>query len=285
MEGRIVNNKVKLIFLLIRSEILWRFLPCLTMQKKRKTRECIFSSSFIKSKRYEKELFPNGMTKLKTSIVLFLMVIVASALMALSKNHLVVVKHKYYKSTFDTQLNYPVKVEYWLTRNMHVCSKHIPRPGDFKEDPQIGKSNNLDISYVKSGYDRGHNFPAYDGSCDQTGMYESFYYTNMTPQAPGLNRGGWKSLEENIRKESEANDSIYVATGSIQGISTKTVGGHGCPKVAIPASCWKAYWVKKTGKQVAYLFPNSKVDVKDIDKYLISVKQLEKSVGKLFPAK
>jgi endonuclease G len=113
-------------------------------------------------------------------------------------------------------------------------------------------------------------------------MYESFYYTNMTPQAPGLNRGGWKSLEENIRKESELNDSIYVATGSIQGISTKTVGGNGCPKVAIPASCWKAYWVKKTGKKVAYLFPNSKVDVKEVEKYRIDVKQLEKSVGKLF---
>ena len=213
------------------------------------------------------------------------MVIVASALMAVGKNHLVVVKHKYYKSTFDTELNYPVKVEYWLTRNMHVCGKHIPRPGDFKEDPQIGKSNNLDVSYVKSGYDRGHNFPAYDGSCDQTGMYESFYYTNMTPQAPGLNRGGWKSLEENIRKESELNDSIYVATGSIQGISTKTVGGNGCPKVAIPASCWKAYWVKRTGKKVAYLFPNSKVDVKEVEKYRIDVKELEKTVGKLFPAK
>ena len=285
MGSRIANNKVELIFLWMRSEILWRFLPQLTTPKRWGDRECIFQRSFVKSKRYQKELFPNGMKNIKTSIVLFFMVIIVSALMAVSKNHLVVVKHKYYKSTFDTELNYPVKVEYWLTRNMHVCSKHIPRPGDFKEDPQIGKSNNLDISYVKSGYDRGHNFPAYDGSCDQIGMYESFYYTNMTPQAPGLNRGGWKSLEENIRKESELNDSIYVATGSIQGISTKTVGGHGCPKVAIPASCWKAYWVKKTGKQVAYLFPNSKVDVKDIDKYLISVNQLEKSVGKLFPAK
>jgi DNA/RNA endonuclease G (NUC1) len=282
LESRIANNKVKLIFLWIRSEILWRLLPRLTTHKHWCNRECIFQRSFIKSKRYQRELFPKGMNHLKTSIVLFLMVIVASAMMSIGKNHTVVVKHKYYKSTFDTQLNYPVKVEYWLTRNMHVCSKHIPRPGDFKEDPQIGKTNNLDISYVKSGYDRGHNFPAYDGSCDQTGMCESFYYTNMTPQAPGLNRGGWKSLEENIRKESELNDSIYVATGSIQGISTKTVGGNGCPKVAIPASCWKAYWVKKTGKQVAYLFPNSKVDVKDIDKYLISVKQLEKSVGKLF---
>ena len=282
MGSRIANNKVELIFLWMRSEILWRFLPRLTTPKRWRDRECIFQRSFVKSKRYQKELFPNGMKKLKTSIVLFLLVIVTSALMAVGKNHLVVVKHKYYKSTFDTELNYPVKVEYWLTRNMHVCSKHIPRPGDFKEDPQIGKSNNLDISYVKSGYDRGHNFPAYDGSCDQTGMYESFYYTNMTPQAPGLNRGGWKSLEENIRKESELNDSIYVATGSIQGISTKTVGGGGCPKVAIPASCWKAYWVKKTGKKVAYLFPNSKVDVKEVEKYRIDVKQLEKSVGKLF---
>ena len=282
MENRIENNKLELIYLWLRSEVLWRFLPLLTKPKNLPRRESMFLSSFIKSKRYKNELFPQGMNRIKTSVVLFLGVIVASALMSADRNHLVLVKHKYYKSTFDTDLNYPVKVEYWLTRNMHVCNSHISRPGDFKEDPQIGNSNDLDQSYVKSGYDRGHNFPAYDGSCDQTGMYESFYYTNMTPQAPGLNRGGWKSLEELIRKESQQYDSVYVAVGSIQGISTKTVGGNGCPKVAIPASCWKAYWVKKTGKKVAYLFPNSKVDVKDIEKYRIDVRQLEKTVGKLF---
>lgn len=193
-----------------------------------------------------------------------------------------VVKHKYYKSTFDLTLNYPTRVEYWLTRKMITCNTHIPRLVDFKEDPQIGKTNNLDISYIKSGYDRGHNFPAYDGSCDQAGMSESFYYTNMTPQAPGLNRGAWKSLEENIRKESMLNDSVYVITGSIQGISTKTIGGKGSPQIVIPASCWKAYLIKKTGRKVAYLFPNSKVDVKDVEKYKIDVKRLEKSVGKLF---
>ena len=110
MGSRIANNKVELIFLWMRSEILWRFLPQLTTPKRWGDRECIFQRSFVKSKRYQKELFPNGMKNIKTSIVLFFMVIIVSALMAVSKNHLVVVKHKYYKSTFDTELNYPVKV-------------------------------------------------------------------------------------------------------------------------------------------------------------------------------
>jgi endonuclease G len=198
-------------------------------------------------------------------------------------NDTVVVKHKYYTSTYNKKLNYPVKVEYWLTKNMHVCSQHVPRYTDFMEDPQVGPSTNLDLSYVRSGYDRGHNFPAYDGSCDARGMKESFYYTNMTPQSPGLNRGGWKSLEEAIRKESEVYDSIYVAIGSFQGNSVKTIGGNGSPVVYVPATCWKAYWVKKTGKQVAYVFPNAKVNVEDINKYKVDIKTLEASTGKLFP--
>ena len=215
--------------------------------------------------------------RLNTVLLILLAIVITS-----STGKIKVVKHKYYKSTFDLTLNYPTRVEYWLTRKMISCSSHIPRPIDFKEDPQIGKTNNLDISYAKSGYDRGHNFPAYDGSCDQTGMNESFYYSNMTPQSPGLNRGAWKSLEEDIRNESTLNDSIYVITGSIQGISTKLIGGKGYPQIAVPASCWKAYLIKKTGKKVAYLFPNSKVDAKDIKKYKIDIKKLEQLVGKLF---
>lgn len=193
-----------------------------------------------------------------------------------------VIQHKYYKTTFDQDLNYPVKVEYWLTKSMIVCDSVFSRNDfKFKGDPLL-KNTNFTKSYSKSGYDKGHNFPAGDSSCDEQGLRESFYFTNITPQASGLNRGAWKSLEDKIRKLSVKNDSIYIVTGSIQGISTKTIGGYKSKKIAVPFTCWKAYWIKGKNIKKAYLFPNMDIKAKDLEKYKISILMLEKQTGKLF---
>jgi endonuclease G len=120
----------------------------------------------------------------------------------------VVLKHKTYTSTYDTQKNYPVLVEYWLTKTMLVCDTRIPRGTAFKPDPLAPKETDLQSSYDKSGYDRGHNMNAEDNRCDKVGMDESFYFSNMTPQVPQLNRGVWKSLETEVREAAAVADSV-----------------------------------------------------------------------------
>lgn len=55
-------------------------------------------------------------------------------------------------------------------------------------------------NYTRSGYDRGHMCPAADRSISEKLMRETFVMTNITPQAPKLNRGSWKWLEDACRR-------------------------------------------------------------------------------------
>jgi endonuclease G len=181
----------------------------------------------------------------------------------------VVLKHKTYTSTYDTVRNYPVLVEYWLTKAMLVCPTRIPRGNAFKPDPLLPKQTNLQSSYDGSGYDRGHNMNAEDNRCDKQGMDESFYFSNMTPQVPQLNRGVWKSLETEVREAAAVSDSIKVWMGSVG--EQKVVG-----KLSIPLYCWKVIYIKKSGQYFAWIFPNAVPTDKNVKYYEVKVADVEK---------
>ena len=91
---------------------------------------------------------------------------------------------------------------------------------------------------------------AYDCSCDVMGTNESFYYSNICPQIPSLNRGRWKSLEEYTRRLTQMYDSVLVWCGAVTK-SEKFIG-----KVAIPDYCWKIIYIKYLGTVEAYSFKN-----------------------------
>ena len=181
----------------------------------------------------------------------------------------VVLKHKTYTSTYDTVRNYPVLVEYWLTKAMLVCPTRIPRGNAFKPDPLLPKQTNLQSSYDGSGYDRGHNMNAEDNRCDKQGMDESFYFSNMTPQVPQLNRGVWKSLETEVREAAAVSDRIKVWMGSVG--EQKVVG-----KLSIPLYCWKVIYIKKSGQYFAWIFPNAVPTDKNVKFYEVKVADVEK---------
>ena len=187
----------------------------------------------------------------------------------------VVLKHKTYTSTYDTIKNYPVMVEYWLTKSMLICQVRIPRGTAFKPDPLLNKQTDLQSSYDKSGYDRGHNMNAEDNRCDKQGMDESFYFSNMTPQVSQLNRGVWKSLETQVRETAATQDSVKVWMGSV-GESKKV------KKLSIPTHCWKVVYVKKTGQYLAYIFPNQIPSNKEVKSYEVKVIDVEKLSGLKF---
>ena len=181
----------------------------------------------------------------------------------------VLLKHKTYTATYDIQKNYPVLVEYWLTKAMLLCPVRIPRGTAFKPDPLLKKETDLQSSYDGSGYDRGHNMNAEDNRCDKVGMDESFYFSNMTPQVPQLNRGVWKSLETEVRETAALSDSVMVWMGSVGEI--KKVG-----KLSIPAQCWKVIYIKKSGQYFAWIFPNEVPKNKEVKSYEVKVADVEK---------
>ena len=127
----------------------------------------------------------------------------------------ITINHKYYSATFSKSKHFPVVVKYWLTKAMFDCDKRFKRENKFKPDPLIPEFTNLDKDYKYSGYDRGHQMDAYDCGCDSTAMVESFYYSNVAPQLPALNRGIWKRLEEYTRSWQKKYDSVLVWCGSV----------------------------------------------------------------------
>ena len=44
-------------------------------------------------------------------------------------------------------------------------------------------------------------------------MMEFFLLSNMTPQLPGLNRQGWRYLEQYIREWTNERGELYIVTG------------------------------------------------------------------------
>lgn len=109
---------------------------------------------------------------------------------------------------------------------------------------------NLSSSYV-GNYDRGHQIPSGDRTGSREMNEDTFYYTNMTPQASQFNQGGWASLESDVRSEI-CSDTLYVVTGALFlttndssiAKSTTDKSGKTCP---IPSHYYKVLLRTKNG--------------------------------------
>ena len=184
----------------------------------------------------------------------------------------VTIVHKAYKTTYSKSKHYPVKVEWWLTKAMLNCTVKVKRTDNFGPDPKLLQYTNLQTDYNASGYDRGHVFPAADGACDIVKMTESFYFSNMIPQTPALNRGDWKVLEEMTRSEALRDDSIHVWAGSIGEV--KKIG-----TTSVPKQCWKVIYNKKTNKWSAFLFENDATKADGLKNNEVEIKLIEQITG------
>jgi endonuclease G len=214
------------------------------------------------------------MGMIKTYLISFLLLISFTV----SAQDLVTIQHKAYKTTYSKSKNYPVKVEWWLTKAMISCPTKVKRTDNFGPDPKQISSTNVQQYYNSSGYDRGHNFPAADGACDVVSMTESFYFSNMTPQTPQLNRGDWKTVEELTRLEASQYDSVYVWTGSVGEV--KKIGA-----LSVPKQCWKVLYIKKTKEWFAFLFNNDNSKPNGINDNKVEVKLVEQISGYKFRIK
>jgi endonuclease G len=207
---------------------------------------------------------------MKFTIILLLLLSASICLGQIQTIH-----HSNYTTQFDTQKHYAIRVDWWLTRDMLTCIKSYPRSERFTPDPLLNASTNLDKDYIGSNYDRGHNMPAEDNHCSNIGMTECFYFSNISPQHPTLNRGVWKELEDHIRKQSSKDDSLYISSGSFGEIS------H-IKSLTIPEYWWKVIYTKKSKLSVAYLFKNDVSSVGVLENFKIPISKLEQKTGLKF---
>ncbi len=157
------------------------------------------------------------------------------------------VHHKLYTTYYNQVTLEPDSVSWDLTPSMLLCETHLARLNKFTADPDIAGTS-LNRDYAKSGYDQGHQMPAQDNSCDVTGEKECFYFSNMVPQMPSLNRITWKALEVYTRKQAMM-QPIHVVCG-VSG----SLGTIGPDHVNIPAYCWKKLIYRDSVQY--YVMPN-----------------------------
>ncbi|HBS89014.1 MAG: hypothetical protein A2W91_06180 [Bacteroidetes bacterium GWF2_38_335] len=131
--------------------------------------------------------------------------------------------------------------------------------------------------YSGSGYDRGHLAPAADMGWSEQAMAESFYYSNMSPQTPGFNRGIWKNLEELIRSWAVEYGSVYVVTGPVLKSGLPSIGAN---KVSVPEYYYKVIldYSKPDVKAIGFIMKNTSSD-KSLSNFAVTVDSVENITG------
>lgn len=145
--------------------------------------------------------------------------------------------NSFFVIVYDEKNNRPIYVSERLARS----AVKVKRVNSFREDKRL-KNGPTNLDYKNSGFDRGHLSPAADAISEEQ-MKETFLLSNMTPQAPGLNRAAWRELEEKIRDEIDLlNQTVFVVTIPIYN-NPKYIG-----RLPVPSGYWKIVIIGNTEK-------------------------------------
>jgi endonuclease G len=188
-----------------------------------------------------------------------------------------------YISAYSYSLKIPVVVIY-LLENKSI-KVNFKRKKNFQSDidvPLYARAKSSD--YLHSGYDRGHNAPFSGLKFSHKSANQSFLLTNIAPQNADLNRRGWAKLERNILKWRNNYGRLWIYGGGFfkNGKVHITIGNS---KVAVPDYFFKVIYApnKSTGnKTIAFIMPNQKVNAKEIEKYIVTVKEIEEKTDLTF---
>lgn len=147
-----------------------------------------------------------------------------------------------------------------------------PRKNEFAPDPTLPPGVRAELSdYKGSGYDRGHMAPAGNQTVDATLKKETFYLSNMAPQAGAHNQQVWAALEDQTRVWVNSRGVVFELTGGFfydpAEENPATADGLinffviGANSVAVPTHFYKILIAKNAGGQdeaVAFVMENRK---------------------------
>ena len=181
---------------------------------------------------------------------------------------------------------------YELTKD--ELNKKSGRTNDFREDPEIKTGSATLNDYKGSGYDRGHLTPAADMAFSEKAMSETFYLSNMSPQAGPFNRGIWQQLEAQVRTWAKTFGKVYVVSGPIlekPASKYESIGKDN--KIAIPQYYYKVLLAPlyadgndsktpddaKSIAAIGFILPNEACSGKEFWDFAVSVDEVEKRTG------
>ncbi|WP_299626482.1 DNA/RNA non-specific endonuclease [uncultured Tenacibaculum sp.] len=158
-------------------------------------------------------------------------------------------------------------------------------PSNFK---RIG-----DNEYRSSGFHRGHICPSADRTVTGQENANTFFMTNMAPQAPRNNTRPWVGLERHLRSLVNSGNEIHIIAGVIgtggsgsRGYREKLSNG----RINVPGSFWKVALILPNGtndinrvttntKIIAVNIPNNQNVSSNWRQYLTSVDAIENLTG------
>ncbi len=165
------------------------------------------------------------------------------------------------------------------------------RTNKFMEDPKVatGSAQEVDYflktpkpsggySYDGYGFDRGHLAPSADFKWSAEALAASYFYSNMSPQRPGFNRGKWARLEGFVRENVyRFQTDLYVVTGPVL--------YDGMPKVerspngmSLPDQYWKVVYNPLIRAGIAFLMPNQSLP-NPVEWYAVPIDSIETLTG------
>jgi endonuclease G, mitochondrial len=137
----------------------------------------------------------------------------------------------------------------------HLSSAWIgsaSRSDNFRQDPYLpsGFYSPGYSDYTNSGFDRGHLCPSADRTYTSTANSNTFYMTNIAPQAPKNNQQTWRYLEDYCRELVSQGNELHIIAGVAgtggsgrYGYSSTIDGGN----ITVPQTFWKAILVLPNG--------------------------------------
>lgn len=159
---------------------------------------------------------------------------------------------------------------------------NVSRTNDFRQDKLVTTGSSAKDDYWNSGYDRGHLAPSADFRWSHVALSESYFYSNMAPQLPELNREKWAELEDLIRDYViDKHEQVYVVTGGVLAEELPVMQNEGRKnEVSIPKLFYKVV-LDYSGDEkhaVAFLLPNGECP-DPILTYAVSVDSVEILTG------
>jgi endonuclease G len=171
------------------------------------------------------------------------------------------------KDDYVVSYNGSRKVPNWVAWELNTSYLGTaPRQDDFRPDNTFPPSEPQAqlTDYSGSGFDRGHMCPSADRTLTVPANSQTFYLTNMVPQAGNNNRGPWEKLEEELRTIAQTGKELFIISGGVFSASSTTIGTG----VSVPDKTFKvvvvldsigqgAAGVTTSTRVIAVMMPNS----------------------------
>jgi endonuclease G len=192
------------------------------------------------------------------------------------------------KAQYVVSYNGTRKVPNWVSWELNSAYLgSAARQNNYRSDSTLPSSlpQATPADYSGSGWDRGHMCPSADRTASTTANGQTFYLTNMVPQATNNNGGPWAKLEDYERGLATSGKEVMIVAGGTYSSSSRTIGAG----VSVPDSTWKvvvvldktsdgAAQVKTTTRVIGVIMPNDDARISASDtwqKYRVSVRTIE----------